>query len=525
MPISVTTAKRRCSAMPSESSPNSTRWWLVLGLCVKDLRHDWRVSSALALSIVSVVTPLLLLFGLKTGVVETLREILLKDPRNLEVIIFENTRLPKAWFDKRRSESELVRFVIPRTRTLNTMIDVENQDNYLLKHVELLPTASGDPLLPVGLLPPKYLMDILLTHAAAAQLDVEQGGTVKVWLKRKLDGTDQREALQLHVVGIVPEAAFARPALFVTLDFLEALEDFRDGYAVPSLYFDQGPSSPTVLVLTVDEARLFGMVSRNVTPDSMGGLSCDMMKVEGGLASDQVLFSRMETKQWLWLDSFTTSSQNGFASPFAAPPQNKPKPSVFQGRTRTEPRTSYAGARLYAQNPEDVAQLADSLRASGIEVRTRGEDIARLQAADRLLGRVLGLIALIALLGGYLAFGGAIWISIERKRTALALLRLIGLSGNQIIGFCLQQAVMLGVFAFAVSFLLYWFGQMALNRYGSSLFIKLLQADAQGILLCQLHLREGLIAAAATLLFTIIASLLGVLHAKSFQPAECLREV
>ena len=132
---------------------------------------------------------------------------------------------------------------------------------------------------------------------------------------------------------------------------------------------------------------------------------------------------------------------------------------------------------------------------------------------------------MIALLGGYLAFGGAIWISIERKRTALALLRLIGLSGNQIIGFCLQQAVMLGVFAFAVSFLLYWFGQMALNRYGSSLFIKLLQADAQGILLCQLHLREGLIAAAATLLFTIIASLLGVLHAKSFQPAECLREV
>ena len=525
MPISVTTAKRRCSAMPSESSPSCARWWLVFSLCIKDLRHDWRVSSALTLSIVSVVTPLLLLFGLKTGVVETLREILLKDPRNLEVIIFENTRLPKAWFDTRRSESELVRFVIPRTRTLNTMIDVENQDNYLLKHVELLPTASGDPLLPVGLLPPIYLMDILLTHAAAAQLDVEQGGTVKVWLKRKLDGIDQREALQLNVVGIVPEAAFARPALFVTLDFLEALEDFRDGYAVPALYVGQTPSSPSVLVLTSYEAGLFGVDSRNLTLAPVGGLSCQGMPVEDGLAGDQVLFPCLETKRWIWLDSFEIALQNGITTPFAAPLRNEPKPLVLQGRRRTEPRTSYAGARLYAQNPEDVVKLADSLRTSGIEVRTRGEDIARLQAADHLLGRVLGLIALIALLGGYLAFGGAIWISIERKRTTLALLRLIGLSGNQIIGFCLQQAVLLGVFAFAVSFILYWLGQMALNRYGSSLFIKLLQADAQGVLLCQLHLREGLIAAAATLLFTIIASLLGVLHAKSFQPAECLREV
>ena len=502
--------------MRLETSPKSARWPLVFSLGLKDLWHDWRVSSALTLSIVSVVTPLLLLFGLKTGVVETLREILLKDPRNLEVIIFENTRLPKAWFDKLRAETGLVRFVIPRTRTLNTMIDVENQDNYLLKHVELIPTAPGDPLLPVGLLPPAHLTEVLLTHAAAKQLfgEEQQSETVKVWLRRKLDGIDQREALQLRVAGIVPEASFARPALFVSLEFLEALEDFRDGYAAPALSAGQHAASASPLMLLRGEAALFGL--------SHPG---KVMPIDNWLAGSTPVVPRPETEQSIWLDSLGGMDQDGFPIPPAAPKDEKSKTAVLMGKTRTEPRSSYASARLYAQNPEKVARLADRLRASGIEVRTRGEDIARLQSADRLLGRVLGLIAIIALVGGYLAFGGAIWITIERKRAALALLRLIGLSGNQIIGFCLQQAVMLGVLAFTISYLLYWLGAEALNRYGSSLFLELLQADAVGILLCQLHLREGLIAAAATLLFTVVASLLGAIHAKSFQPAECLREV
>ena len=502
--------------MHLETSSKSARWPLVFSLGLKDLWHDWRVSSALMLSIVSVVTPLLLLFGLKTGVVETLREILLKDPRNLEVIIFENTRLPKTWFDKLRAENELVRFVIPRTRTLNTMIDVENQDNYLLKHVELIPTAPGDPLLPVDLHLPTHLTDVLLTHAATKQLfgEEQQGETIKVWLRRKLDGIDQREAFQLHVVGIVPEASFARPALFVSLEFLEALEDFRDGYAAPGLSVDQHAVRASPQMLGGDKASLLSLTHLG-----------EVMPIDNWLAGSTSVIPRPETKQSIWQDSLGGMGQDGFPIPTAASMDEKSKTAVLQGKIRTEPRSSYASARLYAQSPEKVVKLADRLRASGIEVRTRGEDIARLQAADRLLGRVLGLIAIIALVGGYLAFGGAIWISIERKRAALALLRLIGLSGNQIIGFCLQQAVILGVFAFAISYLLYWLGAEALNRYGSSLFLELLKADAVGILLCQLHLKEGLIAAAATLLFTLVASLLGAIHAKSFQPAECLREV
>jgi putative ABC transport system permease protein len=478
-------------------------WRVVPLLGIKDLRHDGRVSAALALSIVSVLAPLLLLFGLKTGVVETLREILLKDPRNLEVIIFENTRLSREWFAQLEADTRRVRFVIPRTRTLNTLVDVENQNNYLLKHVEIIPTAAGDPLLPPGLEPPR-LSEVLLSHAAAVQLAVEQGDRIKVRLKRTLAGLDQRTDLELTVAGIVPEASFARPGLFATLEFLEALEDYKDGYAVPALDFEHGAELP-------------------------GPLPGDAGEPADACGPEEEWFAGAGMD---WPDLLESAAMGRAPDSFAAGtiPDSQaqdsaaPAAGVRAGARRTEPRSSYASARLYAQRPEEVGPLADRLRASGLEVRTRGEDLARLRAVDRLLGQVLALIGAIALVGGYLAFGGALWITIERKRATLALLRLIGLSGHRILAFCLYQALLLGAFAFALAYLLYLLGAAALNRYGSHMLAELLRAGDGAGQICRLPAGDALAAAAATLGFTVLASLLGALHAKSVQPAECLRE-
>lgn len=473
---------------------------LVPRLAHDDLRHDWRVFGALMLSIVSVLAPLLLLFGLKTGVVETMREILLRDPRNLEVIVFENTHLPRAWFDKLRAETGLVRFVIPRTRTLNTLIDVENHDNYLLKHVEIIPTASGDPLLPSDLVPPTRPLEVLLTHAAAAQLSVGRGDTIKVWLKRTLAGEDKRLAVEMTINGIVPEASLARPALFTSLEFLEAVEDYKDGYAIPAL--DDGKDED----LELGEPLFV-----------RAGESSPLRPPPSPRAFIE--------PEW-WQETLDSLDSAGLElAPEAATTAVPVHIGASGGKPRTEPRASYASARLYAQQPEEVAVLADRLRASGLEVRTRGEDLARLQAADRLLGRVLSLIAAIALVGGYLAFGGAIWITIERKRGTLALLRLIGLSAGDIVAFCFCQAIFLGVAAFIVAYLLYGAGALLLNHYGAGMFVELLSAQRSTGLLCHLHVGDALSAGAATLTFTVFTASLGAIHAKSFQPAECLREI
>jgi putative ABC transport system permease protein len=48
-------------------------------------------------------------------------------------------------------------------------------------------------------------------------------------VKRIRDGAAEHLRLELTVIGVVPEARFARDALFTTLDLLVATEDYRDG--------------------------------------------------------------------------------------------------------------------------------------------------------------------------------------------------------------------------------------------------------------------------------------------------------
>ena len=54
-------------------------------------------------------------------------------------------------------------------------------------------------------------------------------------VRRILDGDDQHETLTLEVLDVAPPAAFERDGVFVSVDLLTAVEDYRDGRAVPAL--------------------------------------------------------------------------------------------------------------------------------------------------------------------------------------------------------------------------------------------------------------------------------------------------
>ena len=90
---------------------------------------------------------------------------------------------------------------------------------------------------------------------------------------------------------------------------------------------------------------------------------------------------------------------------------------------------------------------------------------------DRLLTRVLSLVALMAAIGGTLAFGGAMWIVIERKRFSIALLRLIGLSGGyDVVVFVLWQVLVIAVMGFVTAYIVFLLGAEVLNFYGRNEF-------------------------------------------------------
>lgn len=215
---------------------------LLIELAARDLWHDRKVSLCIVASLVAVIAPLLLLFGLKHGVVSQLNDELLSDPRNLEVRMLGNYDLGSGWFERLRAQPG-VNFVIPLTRSLNTQADLLRDSQHFVANAEVIPTASGDPL--IGSLPaPAAIDQVLLSASAASKLGVNSGDSLRLLVLRKLDGNNERGELPVKVAGVLEHSAFTRQAVLVSLDLLVAMENFRDGYAVPLLGFSTGGAAP-----------------------------------------------------------------------------------------------------------------------------------------------------------------------------------------------------------------------------------------------------------------------------------------
>lgn len=219
-----------------------------LRLAFMDLAHEWRVSFCLILALAAVLAPLLVLFGLKSGIVSTMRERLLADPRNLEIIIAGSYRLEPDWFAA-LSKADETGFLMPKTRSLAATIDLSAGSGHSLPGVEMIPTGPGDPLLR-GLAPPEGGNGVLLSHSAARQLGAPAGTTLTGLLARNRQGERQVVRIALEVKAILPESAFGRDGIFVPLPLLVAAEDFRDGK-------DEAEASAADAARAFASARLF----------------------------------------------------------------------------------------------------------------------------------------------------------------------------------------------------------------------------------------------------------------------------
>jgi len=204
----------------------------------------------MAASLVAVIAPLLLLFGLKHGVVSQLQQELLSDPRNLEVKMLSSGHFDQAWLQRLQDRPE-VGFAIGQTRSLNTQADLLGAHGRFADNVEVIPTRASDPLLATDLseLAPDQ---VILSERAAERLDAKAGDTLRLRVARRLNEVNERGERTLQVRAIVSSVRFARPAAFVSPELLMELEHYRDGYLVASL----GASSGQALdALNVGYAR------------------------------------------------------------------------------------------------------------------------------------------------------------------------------------------------------------------------------------------------------------------------------
>jgi len=216
-------------------------WFKVFRLASRDYFHEGLMSSCFVLALAAVLGPMMVLFGLKFGIVGAMVDQLIENPLNREVRPVGSGYFDQAWLEKVRARPD-VAFLIPRTRSIAATIELNSEHASRIVSVELIASDHGDPLLPPDSPLPQGTTTVVLSQSAAEKLGVAPGDTLDGSLARRFRDKQERVHLPLSVAAIAPARAYSRDGAFVSLALLEALEDFRDGRAVPDLGWEGEPA-------------------------------------------------------------------------------------------------------------------------------------------------------------------------------------------------------------------------------------------------------------------------------------------
>jgi putative ABC transport system permease protein len=212
----------------------------VLRLATRDYFHEWQMSGCFVLALAAVLGPMLVLFGLKFGIVGAMVDQLIEDPHNREIHPLGSGHFDQAWLDAVRRQPQ-VAFLVPRTRSIAATMELSNRETMRIVSVELIPSGSGDPLIAPSADLLTGIDRVVLSSSVAEKLSVSVGDTLSGSLARRYHGVQERVHVPLTVAAIAPAQAFPRDGAFVSVRLVEATEDFRDGRAVPEFQWAGDP--------------------------------------------------------------------------------------------------------------------------------------------------------------------------------------------------------------------------------------------------------------------------------------------
>ncbi len=205
----------------------------ILRLAARDYLNEWQMSGCFVLALAAVLGPMMVLFGLKFGIVGSMVQDLVQDPRNRELHPVGSGHYDADWLQTLRDRPD-VAFLVPLTRSIAATMELKSERAPQIIDAELIPTAPGEPLLASAVPLPHQATQVILSASAARKLGVRTGDQVDGSLARRFRGRSERVHLQLQVVAVARPGAFERDGAFASLSLVEAAEDFRDGRAVPA---------------------------------------------------------------------------------------------------------------------------------------------------------------------------------------------------------------------------------------------------------------------------------------------------
>lgn len=439
----------------------------IIGLALADYRHERLLSVCAIFGLAAVLAPLLILYGVKFGVLNTLTERMLSDPNTLEISPVASGNYTRASIDG-FARLDGVAFVLPRTRSIAATMSLRAMkgDHESFVTASLEPTATGDPLLarygvPSVVMVPYAAPDAentpaeaapapasgmkkrpkpddpalreagaVLSSTAAAKLDVKPGDIVLGVVERAYAGSVSSAYVRLRVHGVLPLAAQQKETAWVPMELVEACEDFRDGRAVPEL-----------------------------------------------------------------------GERNGWS-----------------GEQRPATTRKYASFRLYAADLPSVSRLHDHFADNGIDTYTHAEEIELLTTLERGLNVIFSLVCLAAVVGFFFSTTSSVLAGIKRKQRTLGLLQLTGFAKGSLVFFPLTQTVLTAVLGTTVALLAYGAAALAIN----SAFAGSLQDLEQ---VCRLDFVHFLLAYAASVGVSLAAAIWPAWQSTRIEPSEVIRDV
>lgn len=215
---------------------------VAIRLALRDLRHDWQAAACFNAALVGILAPLLIILALKNGIIMTMLGRLVDDPSNRELIAV-GARAHDAAFFETIGAREDVDFLLPATRSINAQANAVRhaEARRLARKVVLIPSASGDPLSPDAKV---AFGEVVLSEALAKDLEAGRGDTVEIRIERRIDRSPETATRDMLVAGIVPDELYSRPALFLSLPDLVAIERFRDDATITVADWDRSRPLP-----------------------------------------------------------------------------------------------------------------------------------------------------------------------------------------------------------------------------------------------------------------------------------------
>jgi putative ABC transport system permease protein len=204
----------------------------IVRLSLRDYSYERLLSACTILGLAAVLGPLLVLFGVKNGIINTMVDRLVQDPRNLEISPVGSGRYDQDWFAAAAKRSG-VAFIIPQTRSIaaNMILYHSIKGKPRTLAVDLIPTGSGDPLIEKFGKVAAENNAIVLSASVARKLKVTTGQQIVGRVGRSVQGRKEQVTVDLKIISILPIEAYPRDAAFVRLTLLEATEDYRDGFS------------------------------------------------------------------------------------------------------------------------------------------------------------------------------------------------------------------------------------------------------------------------------------------------------